>query len=147
MPQTPPEVHRMIECLKKQRNCYAQLLEVARRQQKAIDEKNDPDLLQALQDKNPLLQTLHELDGEIQPILKNLSDSNRDLIIQKGKTLKNEAAEILEQLIALEDACAKVLKEKKEGAQEQIKIFQERKEGLKSYGQSGSKPSRFTREG
>ncbi len=147
MSQTPPEVNRLIECLKKQRDCYVQLLEVARRQQKAIDEKNDPDLLQALQDKNPLLQSLHELDGEMQPILKNMSESNRNLVIEKGQAVKNEAAKTLEQLIAVEDACAKVLKDKKEDTQEQIKIFQERKEGLKGYGQSGSKPSRFSQEG
>ena len=147
MSQTPPEVNRLIECLKKQRDCYVQLLEVARRQQKAIDEKNDPDLLQALQDKNPLLQSLHELDGEMQPILKNMSESTRNLVIEKGQAVKNEAAKTLEQLIAVEDACAKVLKDKKEDTQEQIKIFQERKEGLKGYGQSGSKPSRFSQEG
>ena len=147
MSQTPPEVNRMIECLKKQRDCYAQLLEVARRQQQAIDEKNDPDLLQALQDKNPLLKSLHELDGEMQPILKNMSESNRDLVIEKGQAVKNEAAKTLEQLIAVEDACAKVLKDKKEDTQEQIKMFQERKEGLKGYGQSGSKPPRFSQEG
>ena len=88
MSQTPPEVNRLIECLKKQRDCYVQLLEVARRQQKAIDEKNDPDLLQALQDKNPLLQSLHELDGEMQPILKNMSESNRNLVIEKGQAVK-----------------------------------------------------------
>lgn len=137
----------MIECLKKQRDGYVQLLEVARRQQKAIDEKNDPDLLQALQDKNPLLQTLHELDGEMQPILKSLSDSDRDLMIRKGQALKDEAAQTLEQLIAIEDACAEILKDKKENTSNQIKVFQERKEGLKGYGQSGNKPPRFSQEG
>jgi flagellar biosynthesis/type III secretory pathway chaperone len=147
MPQTPPEVNRMIECLKKQRDCYIQLLAVARRQQKAIDEKNDPDLLQALQDKNPLLQTLQQLDGEMQPILKNISDSDRTLLIEKGQALKDEAAQTLEQLIAVEDACAKILKDKKEDTLEQIKVFQGRKEGLKGYGQSGNKPSRFSQEG
>ena len=147
MPQTPPEVNRVIECLKKQRDCYVQLLTVARRQQKAIDEKNDPDLLQALQDKNPLLQTLQQLDGEMQPILKNMSDSNRNLIIEKGQAVKDEAAQTLDQLIAVEDACAKILKDKKEDTLEQIKVFQERKEGLKGYGQSGNKPSRFSQEG
>jgi flagellar biosynthesis/type III secretory pathway chaperone len=147
MPQTPPEVNRMIECLKKQKDCYVQLLAVARRQQKAIDEKNDPDLLQALQDKNPLLQTLQQLDEEMQPILKNISDSNRTLLIGKGQALKDEAAQTLEQLIAVEDACAKILKDKKENALEQIKVFQERKEGLKGYGQSGNKPPRFSQEG
>jgi hypothetical protein len=147
MPQTPPVINRMIECLKKQKKCYVQLLKVAQRQQKAIDEKNDPDLLKALQDKNPLLQTLQTLDAEMQPALKNMSDSDRALMIQKGKTLKDEAAQTLEQLIAVEDACAKILKDKKEDTFEQIKEFQERKQGLKGYGQSGGKSSRFSQEG
>ncbi len=30
-------INSMIECLKKQKDCYVQLLKVARRQQKAID--------------------------------------------------------------------------------------------------------------
>ena len=147
MPQTPPVINRMIECLKKQKDCYVQLLAVARRQQKAIDEKNDPDLLKALQEKNPLLQTLQTLDTEMQPILKNLSESDRTLMIQKGKALKDEAAQTLEQLIAVEDACAKILKDKKEDALEQIKEFQERRKGLKGYGESGGKSSRFSQEG
>ncbi len=147
MPQTPPVINRMIECLKKQKDCYIQLLAVARRQQKAIDEKNDPDLLKALQDKNPLLQTLQELDEEMRPVLKSMSDSDRKLMIQKGRALKDEAAQALEQLIAVEDACAKILKDKKEDTFEQIKEFQERKKGLKGYGESGGKSSRFSQEG
>ncbi|MDH3257637.1 MAG: flagellar protein FlgN [Nitrospinota bacterium] len=137
----------MIDCLQKQKNCYVQLLKVAQRQQKAIDEKNDPDILKALQDKNPLLQTLQTLDAEMQPVLKNLSESDRALLIQKGKTLKDEAAQTLEQLIAVEEACAKILKDKKDDTFEQIKVFQERKKGLKGYGQSGGKSSRFSQEG
>jgi flagellar biosynthesis/type III secretory pathway chaperone len=147
MPQTPPAINRMIECLKKQKDCFVQLLAVSRRQQKAIDEKNDPDLMKALQDKNPLLQTLQELDEEMQPVLKSMSDPERKLMIQKGQALKDEAAQALEQLIAIEDACAKILKDKKEGTFEQLKVFLERKKGLKGYGQSGGKSSRFSREG
>jgi flagellar biosynthesis/type III secretory pathway chaperone len=147
MPQTPPLINRMIECLKKQKDCYVQLLKVAGRQQKAIDEKNDPELLKAVQDKNPLLQTLQELDEEMQPVLKNMSASERKLMTQKGKALKDEAVQALEQLIAIEDACAKILKDKKEDTLEQMKVFQERKKGLKGYGESGGKSSRFSQEG
>jgi len=140
-------INRMIECLKKQKDCFVQLLKVARRQQKAFDEKNDPDLLKAVQDKNPLLQTLQELDEEMKPVLKNMSDSERKLMTQKGKALKDEAVQALEQLIAIEDACAKILKDKKEDTLEQMKVFQERKKGLKGYGESGGKSSRFSQEG
>ncbi len=147
MPQTPPMINRMIECLKKQKDCYVQLLAIARRQQKAIGEQNDPDLMKALQDKNTLLQTLQGLDEEMQPVLKSMSDSDRALMIQKGKALKDEAAQALEQLIAIEDACAKILRDKKEDTVEQMKIFQERKKGLKGYGESGGKSSRFSQEG
>ena len=147
MPQTPPMINRMIECLKKQKDCYVQLLAIARRQQKAIGEQIDPDLMKALQDKNTLLQTLQGLDEEMQPVLKSMSDSDRALMIQKGKALKDEAAQALEQLIAIEDACAKILRDKKEDTVEQMKIFQERKKGLKGYGESGGKSSRFSQEG
>jgi len=145
MSQTP--VNRILECLKKQKDCYVQLLAIARQQQKAIDEQNDPDLMKALQDKNTLLQTLQTLDEEMQPALKNLSDSDRVLMIQKGQALKDEAAQVLEELIAVEDACAKILKDKKEETTDQMKVFQERKQGLKGYGESGGKSSRFSQEG
>ena len=145
MPQTP--INRILECLKKQKDCCLQLLAIARRQQKAIDAQNDPDLMKALQDKNTLLQTLQGLDEEMQPVLKSMSDSDRALMIQKGKALKDEAAQALEQLIAIEDACAKILRDKKEDTVEQMKIFQERKKGLKGYGESGGKSSRFSQEG
>ncbi len=145
MPQTP--INRILECLKKQKDCYVQLLAIARRQQTAIDEQNDPDLMKALQDKNTLLLTLQTLDEEMQPILKNISDSDRALLIQKGQALKDEAAQTLEELIAIEDACAKILNDKKEETVEQMKTFQERKQGLKGYGESGGKSSRFSQEG
>ena len=140
-------INQILECLKKQKDCYAQLLEIARRQQKAIDEQNDPDLIKALQDKNTLLQTLQGLDEEMQPFLKNISDSDRALLIQKGQALKDEAAHVLEELIAVEDACAKILNDKKEETADQMKVFQERKQGLKGYGESGGKSSRFSQEG
>ena len=147
MPQTPPMVNRTLECLKKQKDCYVQLLAIARRQQKAIDGQNDPDLMKALQDKNTLLQTLQTLDEEMQSALKNLSDSDRALMIQKGMAIKDEAAQVLEELIAVEDACAKILKDKKEETADQMNVFQERKQGLKGYGDSGGKTSRFSQEG
>ena len=147
MPQTPPMVNRTLECLKKQKDCYVQLLAIARRQQKAIDGQNDPDLMKALQDKNTLLQTLQTLDEEMQSALKNLSDSDRALMTQNGQTIKDEAAQVLEELIAVEDACAKILKDKKEETTNQMKVFQERKQGLKGYGESGGKSSRFSQEG
>jgi hypothetical protein len=147
MPQTPPMVNRTLECLKKQKDCYVQLLAIARQQQKAIDEQNDPGLMKALQDKNTLLQTLQTLDEETQSALKNLSDSDRALMISKGQALKDEAAQALEELIAVEDACAKILNDKKDETVEQMKVFQERKQGLKGYGESGGKSSRFSQEG
>ena len=147
MPQTPPMVNQTLECLKKQKDCYVQLLAIARRQQKAIDGQNDPDLMKALQDKNTLLQTLQTLDEEMQSALKNLSDSDRALMIQKGMAIKDEAAQVLEELIAVEDACAKILKDKKEETADQMNVFQERKQGLKGYGDSGGKTSRFSQEG
>jgi flagellar biosynthesis/type III secretory pathway chaperone len=147
MPQTSPEINRILECLNKQKECFVQLLEAARRQQKAIDEKNDKDLLKALEDKNPLLQTLQELDEEMQPVLKGMSESDQELMNQKCQGLKDEAAQTLKQLIAVEDACTKILNDKKEETFEQLKELQERKIGLKGYGQPGGKSSRFSQEG
>ena len=147
MPQTPPVITRMLECLKQQKQCYVNLLEVAKRQKKAIDEQNDQDLLQALQDKNPHLQTLQALDEEMQSALQSLSETDRTLMIEKGKALKDQVAQALAELIAVEDACAKILKDKKEYTFEQMKVFQEHQKGLKGYGDSGGKPSRFSREG
>lgn len=147
MPETPPVITRMIECLEQQRDCFCQLLAVSRRQKKAIDEQNDPDLLKAMQDKNPLLQTLQTLDEEMQPALQAMSEAERELMIQKGRAVKEEATQALEQLIAVEDACAQILKDKKEETFEQMKIFQEHQKGLKGYGDGGGKSSRFSREG
>ncbi len=147
MPQIPPVITRMLECLKQQKQCYVNLLEVARRQKQAIDAQNDQDLLQALQDKNPHLQTLQALDEEMQPAMQSLSETDRKMMIEKGKALKDEAAQALEELITVEDACAKILKDKKEDAFEQMKAFQEHQKGLKGYGDSGGKSSRFSREG
>jgi hypothetical protein len=140
-------VNRTLECLKKQKDCYVQLLAIARQQQKAIDEQDDPGLMKALQDKNTLMQTLQTLDEEMQSALKSLSDSDRALMIPKGQALKDEAAQALEELIAVEDACTKILKDKKDETADQMKVFQQRKQGLKGYGESSGKSSRFSQEG
>ncbi len=147
MPHTPPVITRIIKCLEQQKDCFLQLLELSRRQKKAIDEQNDPDLMKAMEDKNPLLQTLQALDEEMQPALQSLSETDRALMIEKGKALKDEAAKTLEELIAMEDVCAQIIKDKKDETFEQMKVFQEHQKGLKGYGDSGGKSSRFSREG
>ncbi len=147
MPHTPPVITRIIKCLEQQKDCFLQLLELSRRQKKAIDEQNDPDLMKAMEDKNPLLQTLQALDEEMQPALQSLSETDRALMIEKGKALKDEAAKALEELIAMEDVCAQIIKDKKDETFEQMKVFQEHQKGLKGYGDSGAKSSRFSREG
>ena len=147
MPHTPPVITRIIKCLEQQKDCFLQLLELSRRQKKAIDEQNDPDLMKAMEDKNPLLQTLQALDEEMQPALQSLSETDRASMIEKGKALKDEAAKALEELIAMEDVCAQIIKDKKDETFEQMKVFQEHQKGLKSYGDSGGKSSRFSREG
>ena len=48
MPHTPPVITRIIKCLEQQKDCFLQLLELSRRQKKAIDEQNDPDLMKAM---------------------------------------------------------------------------------------------------
>ncbi len=147
MPHTPPVITRIIKCLEQQKDCFLQLLELSRRQKKAIDEQNDPDLMKAMEDKNPLLQTLQALDEEMKPALQSLSETDRALMIEKGKALKDEAAKALEELIAMEDVCAQIIKDKKDETFEQMKVFQEHQKGLKGYGDSGGKSTRFSREG
>ena len=147
MPQTPPVITRILKCLEQQKDCFLQLLELSRRQKKAIDEQNDPDLMKAMEDKNPLLQTLQALDAEMQPALQSLAETDRTLMIEKGKALKDEVAKALEELIAMEDVCAQMIKDKKDETFEQMKVFQEHQKGLKGYGDKGGKSSRFSREG
>ena len=147
MPETPPAITKIIKCLEQQRDCFLQLLELSRRQKKAIDEQNDPDLMKAMEDKNPLLQTLQSLDQEMQPAMQSLSETDRALMIQKGQAVKDEVAQALKELIAMEDVCAQIIKDKKEETFEQMKVFQEHQKGLKGYGDSGGKSSRFFREG
>lgn len=148
MTPTPTPVNRILECLKRQKDCYVQLLAVAHRQKKAIDEQNDEDLLKAMQDKNPILQTLQSLDEEMQPAMKALSEADRERVIENGRTIKDQAARALEELIAVEDACALILQNKKGETFEQMKIFQQHQKGLEGYRQTGGPPSsRFSREG
>ncbi|MDH5762959.1 MAG: flagellar protein FlgN [Nitrospinota bacterium] len=147
MPQTPPVVTQILQILQQQKVCYAQLLTVAHRQKKAIDAQNDPDLMKALQEKNSLLQNLQDLDADMQPALQNLTGADRELLTQRGKALKDEAAQTLEELISIENTCAEILKGKKADIAEQMKVFHERKKGLKGYGESGGPTSRFSQEG
>ena len=83
----------------------------------------------------------------MQPALQSLSETDRASMIEKGQALKDEAAKALEELIAMEDVCAQIIKDKKDETFEQMKVFQEHQKGLKGYGDSGGKSSRFSREG
>ena len=148
MPQTPPDITRMINCLGKQRDCYVRLLNAVRRQRKAIEEENDEALAKAMEAKNPLLLQLQELDEEMKPLLQNMSETDREQMLPKGKALKDEAAQTLEQIIAEEEVCARLLNKKKDETFEQMKVFQEAKKGVKGYKETGGgKRSRFSREG
>ncbi|NIP99405.1 MAG: hypothetical protein GWM98_02475 [Nitrospinaceae bacterium] len=147
MSSTPTIVTRMLECLAGQKECYGQLLALAKLQKQAIEDHSDENLQQVMQDKNPVLLTLQALNEEMQTALPNLSETERALMIEQGKTLKDETAAVMNQLIEVENECAKFLEEKKEDLFQQLKILKESKNGLKGYGETGGKSSRFSQEG
>ncbi len=148
MPQTPPTVTQMIQILGKQRDCYVLLLDAARRQRKAIEEENDEALTKVMKAKNPLLLRMQELDEEMKALQQNISATDRELMLPKGKALADETAKTLEQIIAEEEVCARLLNKKKDETFEQMKAFQEAKKGVEGYKETGDdKPPRFSQEG
>lgn len=148
MPQTPPAITRMIDILGKQRDCYVLLLNVAQKQRKAIEEENDEALTKIMEAKNPLLLRMQELDEKMKPLKQNMTEVELGQMLPKGKALKDEVAETLEQIIAEEEVCARLLNKKKDETFEQMKEFQEAKKGVKGYKDTGdNKPPRFSQEG
>lgn len=146
MPQTPPAITRIINCLGKQRDCYVLLLNVAQRQRKAIEEENDEALTKVMEAKNPLLLRMQELDEEMKPLMQNMTEVELEQMPPKGKALKDEVAKTLEQVIAEEEVCARFLNKKKDETFEQMKALQEAKKGVKGYKDTGGgKKSRFSR--
>lgn len=147
MTSTPPNVARILECLKKQKDCYTRLLAVAQRQKDAVESENDQALSEVMKDKNLLLADLQKLEEEIQPLIQNLTEADRDVMIGQGLQLKNEAEQVLKDLIAVEDASAEMLRDKKEKTFEQMKAFKETQKGIQGYKDAGGKPPRFSRKG
>ena len=147
MPTTPPNVTRMIDCLKQQKDCYSQLLQMAHRQQKAIESENDDELSLAMEAKKPMLLALQKLEEEMQPVLQNMPEADRKIMIQQSGKLKDNTANTLKQLIAVEDECAQLLSDKKDKTFEQMKTFRETQKGIKGYSETGGKSSRFSRKG
>ena len=146
MPQTPPAITRIINCLGKQRDCYVLLLNVAQRQRKAIEEENDEALTKVMEAKNPLLLRMQELDEEMKPLMQNMTEVELEQMPPKGKALKDEVAKTLEQVIAEEEVCARLLNKKKDETFEQMKALQEAKKGVEGYKDTGGgKKSRFSR--
>ena len=147
MPQDLTSTDKIIECLKEQKEHYARLLVLAHNQKQAIDGQDDQALLKALADKNPVLQTLQELENNLQELLNKLTESEKDQVIEQGKPIKDEIAQSLGQLIAVEEACAKILQDKKDETFEQMKVFQEHQKGMKGYGDNTGPAPRISRKG
>ncbi len=128
----------IIQNLKKQNSCYADLLDQIDQQIKAIAEQDDEGLLTTIDRKNELIQTLHRLEQDMRSAMEELGEDARVEIEERTQALRDGIVQSLEQLIAKEEACQQALVQRKDELETKLTDFKKKKSLFKGY--SGPSP-------
>ena len=144
MTKSQNSISKVLDCLQDQKKCFTELADLAGQQQKAIDDDDEARLLRTVNDKNPWIQSLQKADGEIIRILESMTPEEKETLSREADPLRTEINAALGTLIEKEERCAEGLKGKKLQTDEQLREFKQRKQGLKGYGTTTKKRTRFS---
>ena len=144
MTETHNSISKVLDCLREQKKCFIELSALAGQQQQAIDEDDEARLLRTVNEKNPWIQSLKKADGEILQLLESMTSEEKAALSREADPLRIEINAALGTLIENEEYCAEVLNDKKIQTDEQLREFKQRKQGLKSYGATQQKRTRFS---
>ena len=144
MTKSQNSISKVLDCLQDQKKCFTELADLAGQQQKAIDDDDEARLLRTVTDKNPWIQFLQKADGEIIRILESMTPEEKETLSREADPLRTEINAALGTLIEKEERCAEALKGNKLQTDEQLREFKQRKQGLKGYGTTQKKRTRFS---
>ncbi len=123
----------IIKNLKKQKDCYQQLLIHLARQQEAVAKQDDEALMTAIKGKNEYVQILHSLEQEVDAQIEQMTQDQQDKVAGETETLRGEIMTSLEQLIAGEEECRKALTQQRYELEKQMVEFKKKKSLFQGY--------------
>ena len=135
---------QIMEGLEAQKQGYLQLLELAGQQKAAIETGDDARLVELVKDKQACVAELSRSEKQLTTLTESLSEADRQTMQQQAGPLQKEVLDLIEQLIAVEDACTGTLTSKKLETQDELTDLKTRKQSIQQYGMFKNKGTEFS---
>ena len=107
-----------------------------KRQIKAIEESDEPSIIQALEAKETVIASLIKDDEEFDKCLARLDDKNRKVIAKNLKQFGARIEKEIKKIIEIENDCENKLTNEKQGLLVKMKSLKNGRTLLKGYGVS-----------
>ena len=120
--------------LEKKISLLSELEGQVKRQAKAIDESEEPSLIQVLEVKENLIASLVKNDEEFDKCVARLDDKNRKVITKKLKEFAVRIETETEKIIKIENDCEKKLINERQELLVKMKSLKNGRTLLKGYG-------------
>jgi len=124
----------ILESLKKEESCFKDLIEKIGKQKKAIENKDEVRVLEIIEEKNTIIETFHDLEGEVSARQQLLPPKEIQSLEKEGKTLKTSLGKLLETIIRMEEECETEIGHKMKEVEKRIFGLQKGKKIGKGYG-------------
>ena len=122
------------EILEKKISLLGELKGQMKRQIKAIDDNDEPSLIQVLELKENMIASLVKDDEEFNKCLARLDDKNRKFIAKNLKQFGARIEKEIKKIIEIENDCEKKLTNEKQGLLVKMKSLKNGRTLLKGYG-------------
>lgn len=135
---------QILEGLAAQKQGYTHLLELAGQQKAAIDASDDARLVQLVKDKQACVAELTQSEKTLTAATEALTDAERRAMQERAGDLQKEVLNLIEQVIAVENACTEALKSKKLETRDELADLKNRKQSIQQYGMFKNKGTEFS---
>ena len=124
----------LLDWLSQEKTLYDQLLQKVREQKSAVEMDDETGLLKIITEKDRLIHSIRQMDEKIQNWMRQAPDHQRAPVNDATGPIRDEIENRVEEIIALEASCRKILGERRALIGDQIKSLKSRKTMLKGYG-------------
>jgi hypothetical protein len=144
-----PEPRAVIDALAAERDAYARILEVSRRQVELARGGNAEGLLKLLAEKGRMTEeaaALAEVTRAAKADWKGFSSRLAAGDAERGRGLLAEITGLLEKILAEEEVCQKAIGSRREGTLEELLRMQKGRRVAEAYGKKPPQDPRFKDE-
>jgi len=142
-------VEEALKALRAERDIYARVLELTRRQRTLAESGNAEQLLAVLAEKGKLAEEaaqVSEASRELKSRWSELAPTLGGGHAAEGQRLLDEVVDVLKQVLAEEDACQQAIGQRREGTMEELLRLQKGRRIARAYGQKPAQDPRFKDE-